>query len=108
MEIINIRCGPIPSHSVVLHTLVANLSEQRLSCMDSANGDIFTNIKQCAGRKAEKRERKRNKIIPGKSNSGKAEPLRYLGLRARGSRCVKITALLNYCPIGTLPTHIFL
>ena len=33
--------------SIVLHTFVANRSEQRLSCMDSANGDMFTNIRLC-------------------------------------------------------------
>ena len=32
-----ISISPNSSHGVILHTLVANLSEQRLSCMDSAN-----------------------------------------------------------------------
>ena len=44
--------------ATIAYTLVANRSEQRLSCMDSANGDIFTNIRLCTERERE-RERER-------------------------------------------------
>ena len=45
----------LPNLIIVLRTLVTNLSKQRLSCMDSANGDIDSQASDYAGKVEEKK-----------------------------------------------------